>query len=187
MGGACCKASGTQCTLDLESPREGLMNRGFLEKGFSKTTSLNNEEGAFVKGRVDSRDGRSIDKRHGSSKLLNDEEKKRREKEDAFIARYGATSSIPKALHWDKEAPRWPSWLLSVASEAVKGWVPRRADTFDKISKIGQGTYSEVYKAQDASNVKIVALKRVCFDNKDPESVKFMAREIILLRRCNKA
>ena len=30
---------------------------------------------------------------------------------------------------------------------------------------------------------KIVALKRVRFDNLDPESVKFMAREILVLRR----
>ena len=30
---------------------------------------------------------------------------------------------------------------------------------------------------------KIVALKRVRFDNLDPESVKFMAREIFVLRR----
>lgn len=35
------------------------------------------------------------------------------------------------------------------------------------------------------TNQKIVALKRVRFDNLDPESVKFMAREINVLRRLN--
>lgn len=49
--------------------------------------------------------------------------------------------------------------------------------------QIGQGTYSSVYKARDLTNDKIVALKRVRFDNMDPESVKFMAREILILRR----
>lgn len=49
--------------------------------------------------------------------------------------------------------------------------------------QIGQGTYSNVYKARDPTNMKIVALKRVRFDNMDPESVKFMAREILILRR----
>ena len=49
--------------------------------------------------------------------------------------------------------------------------------------QIGQGTYSSVYKARDLTNNKIVALKRVRFDNRDPESVKFMAREILILRR----
>lgn len=49
--------------------------------------------------------------------------------------------------------------------------------------QIGQGTYSSVYKARDLTNNKVVALKRVRFDNMDSESVKFMAREILILRR----
>lgn len=49
--------------------------------------------------------------------------------------------------------------------------------------QIGQGTYSNVYKARDLTHMKVVALKRVRFDNMDPESVKFMAREILVLRR----
>lgn len=49
--------------------------------------------------------------------------------------------------------------------------------------QIGQGTYSSVYKARDLLNNKIVALKRVRFDLSDLESVKFMAREIIVMRR----
>lgn len=49
--------------------------------------------------------------------------------------------------------------------------------------QIGQGTYSNVYKARDTLNGKIVALKKVRFDNLEPESVKFMAREILILRR----
>ncbi|KAF2311004.1 hypothetical protein GH714_019008 [Hevea brasiliensis] len=67
--------------------------------------------------------------------------------------------------------------------EAINGWTPRRADTFEKIDKIGQGTYSNVYKARDTMTGKIVALKKVRFDNLEPESVKFMAREILILRR----
>jgi serine/threonine protein kinase len=49
--------------------------------------------------------------------------------------------------------------------------------------QIGQGTYSSVYKARDLENGKIVALKKVRFANMDPESVRFMAREIHILRR----
>lgn len=40
-----------------------------------------------------------------------------------------------------------------------------------------------MYKARDNITGKIVALKKVRFDNLEPESVKFMAREIIILRR----
>ncbi|CDY20686.1 BnaC08g13720D [Brassica napus] len=77
----------------------------------------------------------------------------------------------------------WPSWLASVAGEAINGWIPRKADSFEKLEKIGQGTYSSVYKARDLETSQIVALKKVRFANMDPDSVRFMAREIIILRR----
>lgn len=51
------------------------------------------------------------------------------------------------------------------------------------VEQIGQGTYSNVYKARDTLTGKIVALKKVRFDNLEPESVRFMAREILILRR----
>lgn len=50
-------------------------------------------------------------------------------------------------------------------------------------SQIGQGTYSSVYRARDLDTGKIVALKKVRFDHLDPESVRFMAREICIIRR----
>lgn len=92
-------------------------------------------------------------------------------------------SNPPKHIHGEQVAAGWPSWLSAVAGEAINGWIPRRADTFEKIDKIGQGTYSNVYKARDALNGGIVALKKVRFDNLEPESVRFMAREILILRR----
>jgi serine/threonine protein kinase len=51
--------------------------------------------------------------------------------------------------------------------------------------QIGQGTYSSVYKARDHKTGKVVALKKVRFVNTDPESVRFMAREICILRKLN--
>ncbi|KAM6594755.1 hypothetical protein CsatA_002458 [Cannabis sativa] len=77
----------------------------------------------------------------------------------------------------------WPSWLLAAAGDAIQGWTPRRANSFERLAKIGQGTYSNVYKARDLLSGKIVALKKVRFDNLEPESVKFMAREILVLRK----
>ncbi|TMW94397.1 hypothetical protein EJD97_010335 [Solanum chilense] len=77
----------------------------------------------------------------------------------------------------------WPSWLTNVAGEAIKGWVPRKVDSFEKLDQIGQGTYSCVFRAKDLETGKIVAMKQVRFINMDPESVRFMAREIIVLRR----
>ncbi|XP_027107512.1 probable serine/threonine-protein kinase At1g54610 [Coffea arabica] len=89
----------------------------------------------------------------------------------------------PKHKYGEQVAAGWPSWLSAHVGEAIDGWLPRRADTFEKIDKIGSGTYSNVYKARDTITGKIVALKKVRFDNLEPESVRFMAREIIILRR----
>ncbi|KAL3516212.1 hypothetical protein ACH5RR_023114 [Cinchona calisaya] len=89
----------------------------------------------------------------------------------------------PKNKYGEQVAAGWPSWLSAHVGEAIDGWLPRRADTFEKIDKIGSGTYSNVYKARDTITGKIVALKKVRFDNLEPESVRFMAREIIILRR----
>ncbi|XP_024384527.1 probable serine/threonine-protein kinase At1g54610 isoform X2 [Physcomitrium patens] len=90
---------------------------------------------------------------------------------------------VPKNLEGEQIAAGWPSWLSQVAGEAIKGWIPRHAASFEKLDKIGQGTYSNVYKARDLETGKIVALKKVRFDNLEPESVRFMAREIQVLRR----
>ncbi|XP_074590897.1 putative serine/threonine-protein kinase At1g54610 isoform X2 [Curcuma longa] len=91
-------------------------------------------------------------------------------------------SNPPGHVHGEQVAAGWPAWLSRAAGEAIKGWTPRRADTFEKIDKIGQGTYSNVYKAKDILSGKIVALKKVRFDIMEPESVRFMAREILILR-----
>nr|ACJ85823.1 unknown [Medicago truncatula] len=68
-------------------------------------------------------------------------------------------SNPPKNLQGEQVAAGWPSWLTAVCGEALNGWIPRKADTFEKIDKIGQGTYSNVYKAKDLITGKIVALK----------------------------
>ncbi|KFK32036.1 hypothetical protein AALP_AA6G191700 [Arabis alpina] len=92
-------------------------------------------------------------------------------------------TSVPHSPEAELIAAGWPSWLTSVAGEAIKGWVPRPAESFEKLDKIGQGTYSSVYRARDLETGKTVALKKVRFVNMDPESVRFMAREINILRK----
>lgn len=49
--------------------------------------------------------------------------------------------------------------------------------------QIGQGTYSIVYKGRDVVHGKVVALKKVRFDNLEPDSVRFVVREISISRR----
>ncbi|KAG2296859.1 hypothetical protein Bca52824_043528 [Brassica carinata] len=92
--------------------------------------------------------------------------------------------SSRRTLRMSLSAPEgWPPWLLAACGESIKDFTPRRATTYERLDKIGQGTYSNVYKAKDLLTGDIVALKKVRFDNLEAESVKFMAREILMLRR----
>ncbi|XP_044502349.1 probable serine/threonine-protein kinase At1g54610 isoform X2 [Mangifera indica] len=117
-------------------------------------------------------------------KMIQDQiEKKRIENCQVNVINHPSMGRLPKAAEAEQVAAGWPSWLAAAAGDAIKGWIPRRANTFEKLDKIGQGTYSSVYRARDVIHDKIVALKKVRFDNNDPESVKFMAREIAVLRK----
>ncbi|XP_062204157.1 protein IMPAIRED IN BABA-INDUCED STERILITY 1-like isoform X2 [Phragmites australis] len=105
-----------------------------------------------------------------------DEEERRRPGE----ARLGG---FRRYIEGEQAAAGWPSWLSAVAAEAVQGWVPLKAESFEKLEKIGQGTYSSVFRARELATGRLVALKKVRFDSVEPESVRFMAREILILRR----
>lgn len=45
-------------------------------------------------------------------------------------------SNLPKHVHGEQVAAGWPSWLSEVAGEAINGWTPRRADSFEKLDKV---------------------------------------------------
>jgi len=91
--------------------------------------------------------------------------------------------NLHRYIECEQAAAGWPAWLSAVAAEAVQGWVPLKAENFEKLDKIGQGTYSSVFRARSLETGRVVALKKVRFDSVEPESVRFMAREIIVLRR----
>nr|XP_015613940.1 probable serine/threonine-protein kinase At1g54610 [Oryza sativa Japonica Group] len=73
----------------------------------------------------------------------------------------GLGGSFANRARGEQVAAGWPAWLSAVVGEAIDGWTLRRADSFEKIDKIGQGTYINVYKARDTVTGKIVALKKV--------------------------
>ncbi|XP_027354446.1 probable serine/threonine-protein kinase At1g54610 isoform X3 [Abrus precatorius] len=186
MGCVCCKPSAIEDSK--ESPRERLSSKVSLDPCVSRGTSSRREEAYRVKDRYDGNDVRIalIDKQgNGSVRLQSDNnvERKKEKMEYAAAQPHPGVGSVPKAMEGEQVAAGWPSWLAAVAGEAIKGWLPRRADSFEKLDKIGQGTYSNVYRARDLEQKKIVALKKVRFDNLEPESVRFMAREIHILRR----
>lgn len=45
-------------------------------------------------------------------------------------------TSMPHGVRAEQAAAGWPSWLTSVAGEAVKGWTPRSADSYEKLNKV---------------------------------------------------
>ncbi|KAL5802869.1 hypothetical protein ACOSQ4_031174 [Xanthoceras sorbifolium] len=185
MGCICCKPSAIEDSKD--SPRERLSSKAPSDLRVSRATSSRREEAYRGKDRYDNNDGRAmlIDKQvNGSVRLHGENFDRKREKMEYVVAQHHpGMGTIPKAIEGEQVAAGWPAWLATVAGEAIRGWLPRRADSFEKLDKIGQGTYSNVYRARDLDQKKIVALKKVRFDNLEPESVRFMAREIHILRR----
>lgn len=45
-------------------------------------------------------------------------------------------SNPPKNLLGEQVAAGWPSWLSEICGEALSGWLPRKADSFEKIEKV---------------------------------------------------
>ncbi|KAK5836960.1 probable serine/threonine-protein kinase At1g54610 [Gossypium arboreum] len=193
-----------------ENHKEKLRRKGSLDKLVPRADSSRREDSVGSKDKYDGGDVKVllIDKKtNGSNRYCyNDRAEKERiidkfevietinKVENCEVANtitvghhhlHPGSGRVLNSIKGEQVAAGWPSWLVAVASDALKGWIPRRANTFEKLDKIGQGTYSSVYKARDVVHNKLVALKKVRFDNHDPESVKFMAREINLLRRLN--
>jgi cyclin-dependent kinase 12/13 len=46
------------------------------------------------------------------------------------------SGSFANRARGDQVAAGWPAWLSAVAGEAIDGWTPRGADSFEKIDKV---------------------------------------------------
>ncbi|KAK6157159.1 hypothetical protein DH2020_011407 [Rehmannia glutinosa] len=184
MGCVCGKPSSAVKDSE-ESPKQRELIRKTSELRVARAISKKRDESFSSKEKLEIGDIKIglIDKKVSGSRRVRDDfyDKKRETCDD--LSNFPSIRNVPRAVEGEQVAAGWPSWLVAVAGEAISGWVPRKADTFEKLDKIGQGTYSSVYKGRDLLHNKVVALKKVRFDNMDPESVKFMAREILILRR----
>lgn len=43
---------------------------------------------------------------------------------------------MPRGAKAEQVAAGWPSWLASVAGEAIHGWTPRSPDSYEKLNKV---------------------------------------------------
>ncbi|XVF58340.1 hypothetical protein PTKIN_Ptkin07bG0058300 [Pterospermum kingtungense] len=152
---------------------------------FPSSSSSKRKSGRLEVDRDDEKldeNGKTINHHHGkrSRELRKSKKGSSSRKSGSFSFKLGFSHRLVEAEH---VAAGWPAWLSSAAGEAVHGWLPLQADAFEKLDKIGQGTYSNVFQAREVETGRMVALKKVRFDNFQPESIRFMAREIIILRR----
>ncbi|CAM8990282.1 unnamed protein product [Rhodiola kirilowii] len=184
MGFLCCRTSSVKHSV--RSSRDHLSSKPLSEVKDNTGVSRRGESVRHKDKDIFDNDNGTVvydKKANGSARVHGKNPERKTEKTDFLVERQPTIKSMPKAIEGEYIAAGWPPWLAAVAGEAIKGWVPRRAESFEKLDKIGQGTYSNVYRARDLDRNKIVALKKVRFDNLEPESVRFMAREIHILRR----
>lgn len=124
-----------------ESPRERLSNKTTLESRPPRSVSSRREESFPVKERLDNggEEGRValMDKQvNGSVRLQGDSFERKRERTEYAERHHLRVGPIPRATEGEQVAAGWPPWLAAVAGEAIKGWVPRRADSFEKLDKV---------------------------------------------------
>jgi len=62
---------------------------------------------------------------------------------------------------------------------------PLITDKYEKLQKIGEGTYGDVYKARDKASNKIVALKKIKLEHTEEGVPSTAIREISLLKELN--
>ena len=79
-----------------------------------------------------------IDKKaNGSVQLYDDQSgKKKIEKPELSVIDHPGSRRVPKAVEGEQVSAGWPAWLSSVAGEAIKGWIPRSANTFERLHKV---------------------------------------------------
>lgn len=49
--------------------------------------------------------------------------------------------NLHKYVEGEQVAAGWPAWLSAVAGEAIQGWVPLKADAFEKLEKVDNYIY----------------------------------------------
>lgn len=93
--------------------------------------------------------GMSVKSRRGRRKKLEELEKRSiKGGEESELGESGRGSSsnadsismrlgnLHKYIEGEQVAAGWPAWLTAVAGEAIQGWVPLKADSFEKLEKV---------------------------------------------------
>lgn len=150
MGCMCCKVSAIEDDSRQGPPKrvaEKVPPAGTAAVGYERrsgvSSSSRREDAAAAAARVVVKEAVSYGGRvvvaygNGAARLESSEKKRERQ---AYVQHLrqtaGLAGSVPRAVEGEQVAAGWPSWLASVAGEAIRGWVPRRADSFEKLDKV---------------------------------------------------
>lgn len=120
----CCLGRDVSASVVSESKKEK------EEEEDLKVESVRRVEAATsrVDSNIDVRNCSTQEKQGSSQRLKAD---KRRSRANPRLR------NLPNHLSGEQVVAGWPSWLAAVAGEAINGWIPRRADSFEKIDKVG--------------------------------------------------
>lgn len=64
--------------------------------------------------------------------------------------------NLNRQVEGEQVAAGWPAWLSSVAGEAIQGWVPLKADSFEKLEKVKETSY-DIFVIEFCSRMACVA------------------------------
>lgn len=76
---------------------------------------------------------RSVNNAVGATKKEETERQKTTRKSGDFPA---AEHRKPRPEPFLHNEQGWPSWLLAAAGDAIQGWTPRRANSFERLAKV---------------------------------------------------
>ena len=120
---------GTQSSRKVDLPVGDVVTSWDAGKdGESGSVELN--DGEKEEEKKGDEDGEEKKEEEGNDKSEKPRGERRRSKPNPRL------SNPLKSVHGEQVAAGWPSWLSAVAGEAINGWIPRRADTFEKIDKV---------------------------------------------------
>lgn len=82
-----------------------------------------------------------VDDNNGKTRIIERPKNGHRRRSTMDLGGVAQISTLPHAGANDEQvAAGWPTWLASVAPEAIQGWTPRSADTYEKICKVSSIT-----------------------------------------------
>lgn len=135
MGCICSKGSRANDYIENNAPRKETTKSGKRTVSSSKRDeavvevdgSVNDATASLISNQPRNNNG-------GSTSVSSDEDQKK--SAEAGAQKVTRLLSLPNGEKGAQVVAGWPSWLTSVAGEAINGWVPRRADSFEKLDKV---------------------------------------------------